>query len=147
MKSHFPWHLRPLAPSCSVSATAVFFPGKKKEGGPPAPPQPKNQILQSQEERMMTRQLHLEGDGGAQTGAVRKPGKEVAVWRSQVDRLGVPSFSSSMKQVECVYGVVLLAPFCQRSQHSSYSLQILYSVLPWSALDPMPTGKENNNIG
>lgn len=59
MKSHFPWHLRPLAPSYSVSATAVFFPGKRKEGVPP--PKKNNEILESWEERMVTRQLHLEG--------------------------------------------------------------------------------------
>lgn len=62
--------------------------------------------------------------------------------------LGGPSFSSSVKQVECMYGKVLLAPFFSNEASILAIVSRSHTLsLPWSALDPMSAGKENNNIG
>lgn len=61
--------------------------------------------------------------------------------------LGVPSLSSSVKQVVCVYGKALLAPFFSKASILPIVSRSHTLPLPWSALDPMSAGKENNNIG
>lgn len=83
LKSHSPWHLRPRAPSCSVSATAVFFPGQRKEGGPKMrswgdSKRGWRETGQSAGWGCLDRGSSEAGEGG------RGPSR-----RSQVDRLGV----------------------------------------------------------